>query len=148
MGRIDTGGVVKGGLLAGLIINILEMILNGVILAKPWQDAMQALGVTQGGGTIALYVVAAFVIGLLSVWLYAAVRPRLGPGPGTAVEVGIAVWALAFLWPGLGFLALGVFPAGLMVVGLAWELVEVPLATVVGAWIYKEVGSGAAAAAP
>lgn len=138
MNRMNAGGVLKGGLLAGLVITVLEVILNGLILAKPWADAMNALGVTQGIGTIVLYVIAAFVIGILAVWLYAAARPRLGPGPGTAIKVGLVVWALAFLWPGLGFMTMAVFPAGLMVFGLAWELIEVALATVLGAWLYKE----------
>jgi len=33
-----------GGLLAGLVINIVEFITNGVVLREAWGQAMQALG--------------------------------------------------------------------------------------------------------
>lgn len=148
MSRINMGGVVKGGLLAGLVINVLEMILNGAILAKPWQEAMDALGITQGAGMMAIYIIGAFFIGILSVWMYAAVRPRLGEGPGTAIKVGLFVWALAMLWPGIGFLAMGIFPSSLIVVSIVWELIEFPLATVIGAWAYKEDAPDTAASVP
>jgi hypothetical protein len=36
-----------------------------------------------GGGAIAYFVVMCFLLGILMVWLYAAVRPRLGPDPKT-----------------------------------------------------------------
>jgi len=40
----------------------------------------------------------------------------------------------------------GLFPSGLMIVALAWAIVEVPLAVTAGAWLYKENGGDAAAA--
>ena len=148
MSRINGGSVLKSGLLAGLVINVLEAILNGAILAKPWKEAMDAQGITQGAGMMVIYVVGAFVIGLLSVWMYAAVRPRLGPGPRTAITVGLFVWALAILWPSIGFLALGMFPASLIVTGTIWELFEFPLAITIGAWVYKEGEEAAGPASP
>jgi hypothetical protein len=30
-----------------------------------------------------LYIVMDFVVGILTVWLYAAIRPRYGPGPSS-----------------------------------------------------------------
>ena len=43
MGRINLGRVVIGGLLAGLIINIGEFILNGILLEEEMNAAMAAL---------------------------------------------------------------------------------------------------------
>jgi hypothetical protein len=33
---------------------------------------------------------------------------------------------------------MGIFPLNLTLIGLAWALVEAPLATLVGAWVYRE----------
>jgi hypothetical protein len=30
------------------------------------------------------------------------------------------------------------FPASLIIIGLIWGLIELPIAAVVGAWLYKE----------
>lgn len=148
MNRINTGGVLKGGLLAGLVINVLEAVLYGGFLKAPWDAAMKDLGVAEGGATMIIYVVGAFAIGILAVWMYAAVRPRLGAGPGTAVKVGLLMWALAFLWPAIGFMSMGLIPVPLLLIGVVWELIEVPLATVAGAWVYKEDMTRGAASAP
>ena len=81
-----------------------------------------------------------FVLGVASVWLYAAIRPRFGPGATTALAAGLAVWVIAHLWSGV---YLGAGFAGLITPRLAWlpvvwGLVEAPLGTLAGAWLYRE----------
>lgn len=141
---MNTGGVIKGGLLAGLILNVGEMILNGALLAEQWQAIETRLGMGNEGGVIAFYVVGAFAIGLVGVWLYAAARPRLGAGPATAIQIGLVLWLLGWVMPTLPMMIGGVFPAGMALIALFWGLVEVPLAVVAGAWLYKEEGAPAA----
>ena len=46
-------------------------------------------------------IVMTFVLGIASVWLYAAIRPRFGPGAATAVCAGLAVWVIAHVWSGI-----------------------------------------------
>ena len=91
-----------------------------------------------GGGVIGVFVLLGFLIGIVLVWLYAAVRPRLGPGPKTAGIMGVAVWF--FIYPGaiVGFVSMGLLPANLAVLGLVWGLVELVLAALAGGWLYKE----------
>ncbi|UCF20667.1 MAG: hypothetical protein JSU87_04455 [Gemmatimonadota bacterium] len=145
MGKINIGRVVTGGLLAGVVINALEFLLNEPILGGQWSDAMVALGLEEPSGmTLLWYVIWGFVLGIGIVWIYAAIRPRFGPGPKTAVTAGLAVWFLIWF---LGFGATvlsGMFPTGLVLVTLVWELFEVPIAAVAGAWLYKEEGAAAA----
>ena len=53
------------------------------------------------------------MLGIASVWLYAAIRPRYGAGAGTAIMAGVAVWVMAHLWSGvyLGMGFIGLHPA-------------------------------------
>src|SRR5437667_447856 len=99
MGSINMGRVVIGGLLAGLIINVSEFILNGVVLAADFNVAMAALNRPPvSTSMIACFVVLAFGIGFMAVWVYAAIRPRFGPGMSTAVCSSLVVWGLAYLY--------------------------------------------------
>jgi antibiotic biosynthesis monooxygenase (ABM) superfamily enzyme len=140
MGKINLGRVLLGGLLAGVVLTVLEFVLNGLILGDRWTAAMESLNRTapEGAGVMIAYVVWNFVLGIALVWFYAAVRPRFGPGPKTAVITGLAVWFVVWLL-GFGITAIvGLFPTNLVVITVIWELFEVPIATVAGAWLYQE----------
>jgi hypothetical protein len=139
MGRIDVGRVILGGLLAGLIINLSEMVLGLAVMAESWELALRELGMAQpGGGTIAVYLVVGFLLGIITVWIYAAMRPRFGPGPKTAVLAGLVVWLLAYAWRLLDIGLTGLFDPGLLVLPAAWGLVEVVIAALAGGWLYRE----------
>lgn len=139
MGKINMGRVLLGGLLAGLVINISESILNAVVLAQDMEAALAALNLPPvGGGAIGVFVIQGFLMGILAVWLYAAIRPRFGPGPKTAIWVGLVIWFLTPLLGGVGLVVMGLFPAQPLAIGMVWTLVELPLASVAGAWLYKE----------
>jgi hypothetical protein len=139
MDRINMGRVVLGGLVAGLIINISEFVLNAVVLAQDLADALARRNLpTVGGSAIAMFVVLGFVLGIATIWLYAAIRPRYGAGPRTALCAGAAVWFFAYLYPALGMYVMGMFPGRLMWIGMIWGLVEVLIASVAGAALYRE----------
>lgn len=140
MGRINLGRVLIGGLLAGLLINIGEFILNGVLLAEEMNAAMTALNKPPvDNSMIVWFVLLGFGIGFMTVWLYAAIRPRMGPGVQTAVCASLVVWGLGYLYPNLFIAIIGLFPARLMTIATIWGLVEVGIAGVAGAWLYTEV---------
>ena len=140
MTKINVGRVVLGGLVAGLVLTILEYVLNEPILGKQWETAMAALNQPPiSGGTLAWYVVLTFILGIAVVWLYAAIRPRFGAGPKTAIITGLAVWFFIWLWSFGGQMAtMDLFPIKLVWISIVWGLFEVPIATLVGAWLYKE----------
>jgi hypothetical protein len=139
MGNINWTRVILGGLLAGLVVNVFESVLNGVVLAKEWEEAMKALGKPpMAGNQIFMFVVWGFVVGIFAVWLYAAIRPRYGAGPKTAACAGLAVWGLGYLLASVGPIVLELFPARIMMIGLAVGLVEILVATILGAWLYRE----------
>jgi len=138
MGKINWARVILGGLVAGLIINIFEFILHGVIIAQDMAAATSALGRQVGGSQLCMFVAWGFLVGIFAVWLYAALRPRYGPGPKTALCAGAAVWGLGYLLASVTPIALNLFPVRIMIIGLAVGLVEVLVATLVGAQLYRE----------
>ena len=139
MSGIHFRRVMLGGLAVGLVLNITESFLNLVILAKANEACLKALNVPPiGGGAIAFYVAWGFIQGLVTVWLYAAMRPRLGAGPRTALMAGLVVWLLAYAIPQVGNAMTHLAPWNLTAVYLAWTLVEAPAVALLGGWIYRE----------
>jgi hypothetical protein len=136
---INTSRVLIGGLVAGLVINVGEFLLNEPILGDQWRAAFESLGrPAMGGGSIALYVVLGFLLGIAAVYLYAAIRPRFGAGPKTAICAGLLVWFFSYLYVNVGLLGMDLFPTNLIVTSVVWGLVEITLATVAGAALYRE----------
>ncbi len=139
MGKINQVRVLLGGLLAGLVMNIGEYILNARILAADLDAAMQALNLSKvTESQIVWFVVMTFVLGIVAVWIYAAIRPRFNPGPSTAVCAGLIVWFFVYLYNTVSFHVVGMFPDRILTIGTIWGLFEIPIATVIGAWLYKE----------
>ena len=140
MSRINWGRVLLGGLLAGLIINASEFVLNAIVFPKDWADAMRALNKSgdMTGGQVAAFNVWGFAAGAIAVWLYAAMRPRYGSGPKTAAIAGLGVWLTAYLLGSAAPIILDLFPTHIMVVSLAVGIVEVTLGAIAGAWVYRE----------
>ena len=149
MGKINYGRVIGGGLLAGLVINICEFLVNGLWLKQDWEDAMKALGKSTAYGPhlIVLFNVWGFLIGIFAVWFYAAIRPRYGAGPKTASCAAISVWILAYLMASIIPASMEMFPMRLMWIGVGVGLVEMLIGTILGAWVYKEESAPAAMSA-
>jgi hypothetical protein len=137
-----TGRIIAGGLLAGLILNVGEAALHGAVLATRTEEVYAGLNRTIPGNPVDLtsLIAVTFLQGIIGVWLYAAIRPRLGAGPRTAAAAGMVIWALSALYAAVylqsGFS--GIFPADIVWIPVAWELAEYPLAVVAGAALYRE----------
>lgn len=139
MASMNMGRVVAGGLLAGLIITISEYVLNEPILGEKWRAAMEAMNYQEpGNAVIAFFVMCGFVLGLVTVWLYAAMRPRLGAGLKSAVIAGLITWLLYYGFVNLSFGITGMFGWDIEGVVLGWTFVEMIIASVAGCAIYKE----------
>jgi hypothetical protein len=138
MGKINWGRVFLGGIVAGVVINIFEYVTNGRVLAADWASAMQALGHSMPPNAVPYFVLWGFLVGISSVWLYAAVRPRFGSGPGTAILAGFAMWLIGYVFPNLIWLALALVPSRLIAITSLVGFVEIIVATLIGGWIYQE----------
>lgn len=145
MGRIDIGRVLLGGIVAGVIIVIGDMIANLWLFVEQNEAIMERIDMVEPGAPqIAFFVVLGLVVGITMIWLYAAIRPRYGPGPGTAVCAGLFTWALFFLFPMLMWTAVGVVSVGATVGFAVWGAVELVVAALAGAMLYQEESGGPA----
>jgi hypothetical protein len=141
MGKINWARVLLGGLIAGVVIDVLWFAVWGPLAGRTLTAALLTLGHPMQAtvSTTVLMVVLGFVSGIVSIWLYAAIRPRYGAGPGTAALAGVAAGLLAGVLPDIGWgLTLRLIPASVWVGDAVFTLAVTVIATLLGAWVYKE----------
>ena len=138
MGKINLSRVILGGLVAGVVINILEFLTHEVLLKAQHAEAMKALGRTmpEGGQTMAVWMIYGLLWGLAAIWVYAAIRPRFGAGAGTAFKAALVAWFFGAFLVEISMWNLQLMPFS--VAESAAELVASVLAVMAGAAVYKE----------
>jgi hypothetical protein len=140
MGKINVGRLIMGGIVAGIAIDLLDYLVDGVWLAPRWAAEMALLsrpGFSQI--QIVLFNVIGLLTGLVAIWVYVAIRPRFGAGIKTAVYAGLAVWLLTTLFPNAAFMHVAhLFSAHLTLYTTLGGLVEVVFGTAAGASVYRE----------
>jgi hypothetical protein len=140
MGKINVGRVIGGGLVAGLVINLIEGIMNGAVLANQWADQMHSLNRPPGGTVqeIVMLNLWGFAGGIVTLLLYAMIRPRMGAGPKTALCAGLFTWVtISVMGVSIPWI-FGIYRPELALAAMGIELVEMPLAALAGAYFYKE----------
>ena len=141
MASINLGRVVAGGLVAGVVANAIDFVTNTYVLAADiaaWAPTRNLDPAAMNSGPVAAtWIVIDFLFGLLLVSTYAAMRPRLGAGPKTAVLAGLALWVAVTIVL-FGFTQMGVFSMALFVKGSIASLINALAASVAGAAVYKE----------
>jgi hypothetical protein len=139
MSRINWSRVILGGLVAGLIINISGITLAHVVLGEEYVKAVSAKMMPRPLWQImAQHLSMRFWFGIIAVFLYAAMRPRFGPGPRTAVIAGLTLFLSVGFVMTMSLYSLGLLHGRNLLIGPIWTLCETELATLVGAWIYRE----------
>ncbi len=139
MGKINVGRWIAGGLAAGVLVWLIEGAASTLYMEE-MQAAMTAhnLSMEMTASTWILSILVSLIGGLIAVFFYAAARPRFGPGPKTAILVAVALFAGGYLLSLAGYLMMGLFPTRLLLIWGSIGLVEMILATLLGAWIYRE----------
>jgi hypothetical protein len=121
-------------------MDLLDYPVDGVLLAPRWMSDMSLLG--HDTFTSSMWIgfdVLGLIGGIVAIWLYAAIRPRFGPGLKTAICAGVVVWILGSLLPNVSFMYVaGLFSRHLMLYTTLGGLVEVVVGTIAGAALYKE----------
>jgi len=140
MGQLNWKRLILGGLLAGLIIDASEALVNGVIFAGNWDSVMANLNrpTTFSMKQMVALNLWGFITGITMMWFYASIRPRYGAGPKTAVIAGVGVWLMAYALGGAFPVIVHMFPRRLSAITMLLALVEAVIAALVGAMIYQE----------
>ncbi len=139
---INTRKVLIGGLVAGVVINVIDFALNTFILGarmKAETDAFKP-GLSDQmmqGNTIVSYVIMDLALGFALIWTYAAIRPRFGPGLRTASYAAVLFWLLALIFTA-GYRQMGIMSSGLWWTFAFAGLVNFLLAAWAGAKVYSE----------
>jgi hypothetical protein len=141
MAAISLRRVALGTLAGGVVWGLWSTVVNMVILAPKYAFAQKA-GLVLAQPRYPLFVlywfVMLFVLTYILTWVYVSVRSTLGPGPITALRVGLLVGFVS------GFpisLSLAMWAPFSRAIPLWWMLdlwVGSMLATLVSAWLYKE----------
>ena len=128
-----------GGLIAGLILNLGEALLNEVFLVEQMEETARRLHIERPGSAfIAVAALLTLALGIMIVLLYALIKVRVGAGLKSAVLAGVIVWFTVYVYTGiLTGIAIALSPM-LIVAGIGWGLVEYVLAAIVGSAFYKE----------
>ena len=91
MGTIHNKGVLVGGLIAGAVLSISDVLLYGSVLKAPMETAWRAAGrqtMTDLQRTLEVpaSIFLDFVDGIVLMWLYAAIQPASAPASGPPCE--------------------------------------------------------------
>jgi hypothetical protein len=125
--------IIAGGVLAGLVIVIGETARNALITAGP--------SASSGSMPLGVFILRGVSLGVFCVLLYAAVRPRLGAGVKSAITTGLLAFLVGTLFPPFGLTMQAFAPARVLLETIIWNAIQLPLATVAGAWLYREKAS-------
>jgi len=130
---VNAKRIILGGLVAGSVIVGGEIVRQAILT-----DAAPASG---GSMPMGVFILRGVSLGIFCLLLYAAVRPRLGAGAKTALTVGMLVFVVGILFPPFGLTMQAFGSARLLLETIIWNAIQLPLATVAGAWLYREGAS-------
>jgi hypothetical protein len=139
--RINTGRLILGALVAGVVLNAADVLIQVVLMAEESQVMRQRLNLNpeavEGTSTMVSFIVANFIMGFILLLTYVGFRPRFGPGPMTAT---LAALVLFFsIAPVLfGFMMMGIFAPNAYVKSTLLYFVTFIAAAFAGASLYKE----------
>jgi hypothetical protein len=140
MGKINVVRVILGGIVAGIALNLIDFWVDGVLLAKMWTAQLATWGMGPFNDVQwCVFAGFAMVIGLVTIWIYAGIRPRFGPGVKTAIYAGVVVWLISTLLPNFALLwATHFFNGHLISYTSLGGFFEIVIGAICGAAVYKE----------
>ena len=139
---MNTKKVLLGGLVAGVVMNVIDFITYSYIVGdrmKAESDAFKPGLADQmmSSANMVTNITMDFVLGIALIWTYAAIRPRFGPGIKTATYAALLFWILAAIFLS-GYMHMGMMSQGLWFTFAFLGLVNFLLSSWAGAKFYTE----------
>ncbi len=144
MPKVNWSRVILGGLLWTAVYSIVGGVALLLFLGREFMMELERMGrplELEADTFLFLAIFGAFFTvswGVVSIWFYAAIRPRYGPGPKTAVVAAVGVWLLSVAAPLSHLAAFGIASPRFVAIDLPTELAAILAATLAGAWKYHE----------
>jgi hypothetical protein len=140
MGKISIGRVILGGIVAGIALDLIDLWIDGFLLSKMWNGQLETWGRPPfSGSQLAWFLIFGLILGIVTIWIYAGIRPRFGPGVKTAIYAGVAAWILSALLPNFALMwNMHFFSGHLTAYTSLGALFETVIGAICGAAVYKE----------
>ena len=145
MGSVNWQKVIVGGLVAGIVLAVLDYLawtylLTSVAASTPGAISAAAGATMDSKRAMVGGAVSDILVGLAIVWCYAAIRPRYGAGAKTGMRAAVFVWIVG----GLAYVSFYFFR--LMALEFFCEmaivtLVEYLIVAYIGCRMYSEGGT-------
>jgi hypothetical protein len=141
MKSINWPRMLIGGAIAGILFFVGDGVVHGVLLKSYWMDIVKAMGKPMPEDPahgMVYHLLHDFAKGFAAIFLYAAMRPRLGKGPMTAVIAGLVVWGLAIPTALCGMIPIEWFGRKFALLWSLYAIIPSAIAAIGGAALYKE----------
>jgi hypothetical protein len=140
VGKINYGRVIAGAIVAAIFYFIADGLIHGMLLGQEHMAAIREAGKAVVRDPTAYLYFAAFDLGkgLVVLLIYAAARPRFGPGPSTAIWAGLVAWFAIEVLPQIAMMPFPFYEKSFYWRAIALEIVPMVVGAILGAWIYKE----------
>jgi hypothetical protein len=106
---METKQILLGGLLAGLAINVCDVTITVMTVAKKWQ------GIRPSALTPPYYVTASFLAGIVLAWTFSSLAVPYGFSRSTALMASLLLWGISRLY-GAGHVVMGQMPLAIFTV--------------------------------
>ncbi|NIO28640.1 MAG: hypothetical protein GTO29_08815 [Candidatus Latescibacteria bacterium] len=142
MKKISIGRVILAGFVASLVFLFVEIVLEGsvqLIFGVSETELMREARMTLPSGTLyyVVTIVYLYMVCTLIMWVYAAIRPRFRSRLHAGLVTGMIFWLFVVLFL-VNYSNIGLYPLKLGLLGMGFNLVEIPAAVIVGSLVYKE----------
>lgn len=137
MGKINVGKVIVGGIVAGIVMNVFDYLINNVLMKAQFDAVMAARNLDPAAMNLATMIALDFAMGLLVVFTYAAIRTRFGAGPKTAIVAGLLVAIIANVQAAY-FVGVGFFGWDVYMPTAALATANIVISALVGGALYNE----------
>lgn len=136
--KLNHRRILLGGLLAGLAMNVVDGVTNGVLLSEQYREIMRQVHAEHllGSSTV-FWISMDFLYALAMSYLGAAMRPAFGAGIGPYVRAGIVVWLVGYLSVGWDIIV-GVVPLGFHAIGTVATLIGFAAGAGIASRVYRE----------
>ena len=141
MAGMNVKRLLVAGAVAGVVMNVVDFVANYFTGASLYRDLMAvnpALWENMNQpGRLPAYLLIDFILAFVIVWFYAAIRPRYGAGPATALRAAAAIWLFGaaqwYLFVLMGLLSHATFGIGSLV-----SAVNFAATALIGGKLYRE----------